>query len=348
VSRFSYSRRPNLWVSPSVPTARDMGLWDKHQYKGVNGDAGGTWSPTSPIIIGGSGIQLSGAGNVIAGGVTTQAGGRLSLGSSDFVQLNTRTRTEVMGLFGALPDLFQNGLGGTPASVCVISPPFPLGISPISPTSVGDFVVPIPSRYLHQGATLTGATLSLRALVRQPTIGISQPAYANIIAMNAANTVTQSLVPAFAVWQASHAYALHSVVIPNNASTSQTGYYYVATSVFGTGTSGSTPPSWPATIGSTVIDNAGGNEIVWTCEGFAGTLTYSQSFAGETYGGGAVQLPQMTPGSTFSPMVIDCTQFDYYLQYEYDNLGSGPASGPYWLFHALALSYGNITSTQFE
>jgi hypothetical protein len=62
-------------------------------------------------------------------------------------------------------------------------------------------------------------------------------------------------------WQASTAFALNTCILPTTAN----GYYYKATAVSGTGTSGTKEPTWPETIGATVIDNAGGNQITWTC-----------------------------------------------------------------------------------
>ena len=55
-------------------------------------------------------------------------------------------------------------------------------------------------------------------------------------------------------WQASHAYILGDYVWPSTFN----GYRYVCTTA---GTSASTEPSWPTTIGNTVTDGT----VVWTC-----------------------------------------------------------------------------------
>ncbi|TAK84368.1 MAG: hypothetical protein EPO20_14875 [Betaproteobacteria bacterium] len=46
------------------------------------------------------------------------------------------------------------------------------------------------------------------------------------------------------------------------------GFRYKVTAVAGTGTSGGVEPVWPTTIGAAVIDNAGVNQLTWTCHGF--------------------------------------------------------------------------------
>ena len=61
-------------------------------------------------------------------------------------------------------------------------------------------------------------------------------------------------------WQASTTYPVGQVVTPGN------GRQYRATSVSGTGTTGATEPAWTKTIGATFTDNAGANQVVWTCE----------------------------------------------------------------------------------
>ncbi len=62
-------------------------------------------------------------------------------------------------------------------------------------------------------------------------------------------------------WQAATAYAVGTFrrpVAPN-------GFRYEVTAIAGTGTSGGAEPAWPTTVGATVIDNPGANQITWTC-----------------------------------------------------------------------------------
>ncbi len=57
-------------------------------------------------------------------------------------------------------------------------------------------------------------------------------------------------------WRASQAYALNQFVSPNDS----TGFIYEATNVSGGGLSGTTEPTWPTVVDTTVVDN----EVTWT------------------------------------------------------------------------------------
>jgi hypothetical protein len=51
---------------------------DENVFKSVNGDDGGTWTPAAAIVIGGSGIELTGAANRIAGGAVLEVDGSIT------------------------------------------------------------------------------------------------------------------------------------------------------------------------------------------------------------------------------------------------------------------------------
>ena len=349
MSHNAYARRLGIWSNYSVPNANDLAHWDAAQYAGLDGDNGGQWYPVTPIVIGGAGVQLSGVGNGLAGGVTTSSGGRIQHGNSDYVQLTTPfTRTEIVSLYDVATNRSTYGIGGLQADSVVLSRS-PYGVSPIPAFSVGDFWLPIPSRYLHQGASVVSAALTCRALVRQQTAPATPPYWmlASIVAMSPYGATVQKWPPSLAAWQSAHAYAVNSVVIPNNNSLSQTGFFYVATAVAGTGTSGATPPAWPTFIGGNILDNAGPNQIQWQCQGYGGVLPDPNSGGGNTYGGGAVQTITMSPATSL-PLTIDCSSYDYYLRVIYDSFGAGTVSAPNWLFHALSLSYGGIVDMRPE
>lgn len=70
-------------------------------------------------------------------------------------------------------------------------------------------------------------------------------------------------------WVTATAYAVGAFRRP----TVSNGFRYEVTAIAGTGTSGAAEPTWPTTIGDTVIDNAGANQITWTCRTFAITDT---------------------------------------------------------------------------
>ena len=348
MSHNRFSRPPSFWGNTAVPTARDLGAWDAYQYKSLNGDTGGTYAPATPIVIGGAGVALSGIGSALAAGAVTSMGGRLVLGSSDYCLLSpTVTRTKMLQLVDAVPTTAALGIGGTTGQGNTLNLSR-FGVSPV--TTSGDFIVPIPSRYLHNGANLTGATLTCRALVKQPTAPTAAPYWmiANVFGMNASGSSSVQLVPTFAAWLPSHAYTVGSIVIPNNQSAAQTGIYYVATAISGTGTSAASPPAWPTTVGPSVIDNAGANQITWQAYGNSGVLANPNSGGGNTYEGGAVQSSVMTGNAALSTLTIDTTTYNYWLHVIYDSFGAGSATAPNWLFHALSLSFGNIVDMRPE
>ncbi len=68
-------------------------------------------------------------------------------------------------------------------------------------------------------------------------------------------------------WVTATAYAVGIFRRPTVAN----GFRYEVTAIAGTGTSGAVEPTWPTTLGATVIDNPGGNQIEWTCRALIGT-----------------------------------------------------------------------------
>lgn len=66
-------------------------------------------------------------------------------------------------------------------------------------------------------------------------------------------------------WAVASAYAVGVFRRPTAAN----GFRYEVTAIAGTGTSGGVEPAWPTTVGTTVVDNAGANQITWTCRSFA-------------------------------------------------------------------------------
>lgn len=69
-------------------------------------------------------------------------------------------------------------------------------------------------------------------------------------------------------WSVATAYTAAQFRRPTTAN----GFRYEVTSIAGSGTShAATEPTWPTTIGATVTDNAGANQVVWTCRSNAVT-----------------------------------------------------------------------------
>ena len=71
--------------------------------------------------------------------------------------------------------------------------------------------------------------------------------------------LTVSISNATALWQASTAY----IVADTARTTAKNGYRYKVQAISGGGSSGASEPSWPTTVGNTVVDN----EVTWVNDG---------------------------------------------------------------------------------
>ncbi len=107
-----------------------------------------------------------------------------------------------------------------------------------------------------------------------------------------------SLFGSATTWAASTVYALGAYVVPQTS----TGYYYQATAVSGSHTSGTSPGIFAGitTIGQTVVDNSGANQITWTCVGVSTFSVYRVS-------AGKVQVTW--PANTLPAAVTQPTAF---------------------------------------
>ena len=308
----NYVRPDGQWPPEIVLTPGDLRRLDVAQFQAVNGDAGGTWVPLTPITIGGASLVLTGGsslGHVLSGGLLTYSGGRVYLGASIYPSFaSTQSRTIDYGLGGAF-----------------------------TTAGVGNLLFRIPPRSLHNGATLasanvtfvvaqkhvvTPAVLPQAIVVRSDwtywrpfewtastpfpagtlicaagrtwgyayvatgaggTSGSVEPTWTSAAHIGDTLPVDGS-VTWFACgftgtanpWQATHAYtATSSVVQPTLAN----GLVYQCTATSGSGTSSGTEPTWPLAVGATVIDNPGGNQVVWTCRGSPRAALWVASFA---------------------------------------------------------------------
>ena len=70
-------------------------------------------------------------------------------------------------------------------------------------------------------------------------------------------------------WAAATAYALNACVVPNPSN----GYVYQAVAETPGGATGALQPTWPTTLGTTVVDN----QVTWVCKGAAATPGYLPS-----------------------------------------------------------------------
>ncbi len=78
-------------------------------------------------------------------------------------------------------------------------------------------------------------------------------------------------------WLAATAYSLNDSVYRYSASDGNL-YVYFVSAIAGSGTSGATEPKWPATQGSTVVDNSGGNQITWKNAGILNSQRFKLNY----------------------------------------------------------------------
>lgn len=163
-----YTNVGGLWPSVIIPTPDAMRRMDQAASECIDGDNGGTWNPSSPIIIGGAGVSL--LNNVRLTGVVTgprAAGGGGIVLTSQFVVLETaRTRTTVVPLRDFLTrvdgDSPYNELGA--------------GISAFAAVG-GAFSCELPSRRIHRGYTPLSVTLRMRVGARPGSVPVNMPGF---------------------------------------------------------------------------------------------------------------------------------------------------------------------------
>jgi hypothetical protein len=149
----------------TVPAPAKIAQLDQQTSESVNGDAGGTWAPETPIAVGGAGLTLNSI-SAFSGGVRTRRG--YSSASKPRIHLSTgfprfgtaRSRTVVLmppthfKTDGSDEFIFDRN-GQVNASERATTPAINLSFQ-------------VPQSRLHNGGTLTSATFRWR-LTREPS-----------------------------------------------------------------------------------------------------------------------------------------------------------------------------------
>jgi hypothetical protein len=268
-----------------------------------------SYSPTKPIVIGGTGVQVTGPA-AFTGGVLTRTDGRLNAHTTA-PTCNTRSRTIFVPLIecGVRCDVttqFGGSLREDSYLSTVISGAGAFGMA-FSPQTLSA-IINIPRRYLHQGSRLASVVLAYRILAQPAALPSPPPSIAMFAApiaggarVNAVPIVQFSLL-----WAGTTAYAAGALVVPNS---NVNGFYFQTTAG---GTSGSSEPNpWPSTIGATVTDGS----ITWTCVGHDGRFPIFGATTGSYYAHGAPQtLEYDTFGTGSGANVIDTGNYSYAIQ----------------------------------
>lgn len=342
MSHLDFARPSGVWAREMVPGAQDYYRWDVSQSKLLNGDAGGSWSPKTPIIIGGAGVALSSTGDVIRGGVRTQTGGRLILGQFDIPTLNPRTKSVTYSLLAVKPSVLGTGAtytspGGNffqypPDAIQWKSPPpFATGLVTSSPL----LQIPLPKAYVVRrgvktlDGVLSRVTLTYSVITKPPKVAqFATAPFLNLYSSAGPNAplgnlplgpsqILQTgfnLLPWSGIWRAGAAVSAGQYFFPAfDANGPQvSGSYFKATTAGTTNTV--REPGFNTTPGSTTADGS----VVWTCIGSNGSplLPGTQVIGGGStdtwFAGGAPQTVTVDYDVTLQQNAIEPDN-DYYV-----------------------------------
>lgn len=331
-SSSDFVRPGGQWPAECVPGASDGQRFDQAQAESVNGDNGGTYTPAGPIVVGGSGISVTGAA-AFTGGVLTTTGGRIRAYLA-YPSVNTRSRAAFVPIVecGLRVDV-TTGSGGSQREDTFLSAAITgagvYGISFSSTTAAG--IITIPRRYMHHGARLASVKLNF-AIQTQPA---SVPSPAVSIAIYACPYVgggavgMTPLIPSV-LWAATTVYAHLSYVAPL---AHINGYFYQASTG---GTSGGSEPTWGTTIGGTTADGS----VVWTCIGRDGRYPVLGATPLSYFAHGAAQTIEYDPAGATGANTIDTTANSYQVWVQNPD--------PAMIVTGLSFVYDTITSLQPE
>lgn len=348
-ARIDFARPGGQWQIESVPGSNDYYRWDANCAKLVNGDLGGTWSPTSPIVIGGTG-GLASTGSNFVGGAATRSGGRIIIAASANdtpILAPSRTRTVTVPLIGG--SLNPEDFGTPTPFVWSFDDQYGWGIRSVGAGAYG--ILEIPGRYMHIGAQIRQAKI-VYVVTQRPTATPADPMIFGFMGAAATGTNVQfgnpsifSGYPSFALGNligfpisSPVATALGTYWTPSTTAL-QTGLYYKITTL-GSPATTSVEPTWPTTIGATTTPDSHGN--VWTCTGHDGIAFPGLGTPLAYYNNGQPQA----------------------LTFDFDGAGSGPYStiivenvryalriestDPTILITGVQLTFDSIASMAFE
>ncbi len=339
MSGFDCARPSGVWSGELCFGARDAQWWDVTQSKSLNGDLGGAWNPKTPLGIGGTGMALNAASQIL-GGVTTRTGGRLL--APDVPTLSSRGRTLTVPAMACTARLVYAG-GASHRYDHYITKSASARIGLAFAAIPNGLVLDIPRRYLHQGALLQSVVLNF-AITERPA---ALPATAMQIALvgHRYTGATYNTVPpsgpqglGLPSWATAIGYTVGSYVVPASQASNR-GFYYKCTNA-GSGTSGSAEPAWTTVVGSSTPADSNGQ--IWTCIGRSGWLsTYQQSVDGY-YFNGAGQTLGFDVDTTSTSSLNTMDNETHGVSLSVSNLE------PLAILTGVSLTYAGIVSMAFE
>lgn len=192
------SNRGGPFSPTLVPTPSLIRYMDQASSESIDGDAGGTWNPAKPIIVGGAGLVLFTAGG-FTGGLATKtraAPGALILGDNDYPAY---TAGRVKNVLFALRDV-SNQITDYPISPMVAPYDDQIPGAAVQGNDGGSIWGLLESKHMPQGATLTQVILHWRVGVRPLTNPVRNGPSLILASMSAASSssVSDFIVPAAA------------------------------------------------------------------------------------------------------------------------------------------------------
>lgn len=382
MSHHDFATESGVWTQEMVPGAQHYYRWDISQLGTLDGDAGGSWEPKTPIMIGGAGVQLVSTGDRILGGVRTQTGGKLILGQQDLIAtFPPRARKIAMSLLPTTPASLGIGQQFTsPGGKLFTYPPdvtwqkalapFPTGLIP----NFATLVVPIPKAYLENTGfgTLDGMLSSVTLNYRVLSIpgGLTPPSGTNPfmamwsqlgpnpgLAGGPQGWQQLSLEPGQfpnAFWEPGNAYSVGQYILPIDFVVNGEkflGFYLKCTSSAGAGRTGATVPVWNLTPGATTVDG----DLVWTCIGGTGNpvlpgMTGSGLTLNDWYQGGNPQSLRIDFDATLPRNGLNLEN-NYYmvaLNLPTDSTLTAPYNVVPMILHSLVFEFVNYTTLSWR
>lgn len=354
MSHLDHVRPSGVYSGEMVMTAADWQRFDVAQSKTINGDAGGAWSPTQPIRIGGAGITFTTAPTEFSGGITTQTGGRVELANvsgnvptisapqSRTILISCADLISPIATFSPTQSMLQDDYDVMSTS------PLPVGLQSTNGSTLTGVpsVLYVPSRYLHQGGSLSNLKLHFR-VTSKPTTNTLPSLGFGMLAVNASGSF-QNFAPTFSNWQSGHGYSVGQYVVPSATPTNYINGYYYKCTIPGTSDSNAAIFNGVTTIGQTVSDTDG---VQWTCMGLSGELSQFGLDAASYYNNGQPQTLEYDYDNATSALLarnqVDHTTYGYALVVGGIGDASQLQAAVNIVLHSVELTFANIVDMRF-
>jgi hypothetical protein len=194
--RNPYLRPAGQWYGTDVLNAPRMSRLDQSIFEAINAAEGGTWTPLTPVKIGGAGISLTSTSSTITGDIKTLPNsGGVKLGDDDHITFaSARTRNIFVPFcnWNELGEARNGFAGGTPF--------YPRRKLQGSANNADYFEVDIfDSIRMHNGATITGWTVHMRVNIPHFGQSLATPSIRSDFTMGRVGTNREAGVGDFAV-----------------------------------------------------------------------------------------------------------------------------------------------------